>query len=434
MRRKKAVKIALYISAASLLLSETAALPTYATGEIYELTEDEGGREEEEKTEESMEANESVTGDEEKEQESSSAAEEEAGTDGTVEGTNGPENITNEDIGDKEGTEKESVKDMESYEAEDTKEGETKRNKKTVATPAQAEKITEEEGDPVRLQVPQKFDIVLDPWEIDGKGQIYSEEYVIRNTSGEQGTLKMIGIVAEAGEDVNVRSDSADIHEGNDRDICIQMVMNGEDRLTLLPEGADYEIILEADSDVTITFTGEMNENAKDGWRGRDVKIKVIYDWVTEAGEDAAKKNIALKEEGAEKENVPEKDNIVEETDKGLNGEKNEEAEIPSKVTEEETIPGIDTPEEGGREDEIPPNTDIPEENGGEEETPSDPDIGEGDGEDKGETSDTEIPEESESGAGEEANSNTGVVGEGNTVREDSTEEISKEEEDGNKQ
>lgn len=32
------------------------------------------------------------------------------------------------------------------------------------------------------LQIPQKLDVVIDPWEMDQKGQVYSEQYNISNT------------------------------------------------------------------------------------------------------------------------------------------------------------------------------------------------------------------------------------------------------------
>lgn len=47
------------------------------------------------------------------------------------------------------------------------------------------EKSEPEDTDLKQLQIPQKLEVVIDPWEMDGKSQIYSEQYVIRNDGKE---------------------------------------------------------------------------------------------------------------------------------------------------------------------------------------------------------------------------------------------------------
>lgn len=111
------------------------------------------------------------------------------------------------------------------------------------------------------LRMPQKFEIVMDPWEMDGRTQIYSEQYIIKNTGDMPGTLKLTGIACETGEDVHVQKDNSNIHDGEDKKLYIELLINNEDRLVLMPEGTDYELKLAPDESITLEFTGEINEN-----------------------------------------------------------------------------------------------------------------------------------------------------------------------------
>lgn len=135
------------------------------------------------------------------------------------------------------------------------------------------------------LLMPQKFEIVLDPWEMDGRTQIYSEQYIIKNTGDMLGTLKLTGIACETGEDVHVQESNDSIHNGKDKKLYIELLVNDEERLVLMPEGTDYEIELAPDESITLEFTGEMNENTPQNWQNSDVRISVTYDWRAETME-----------------------------------------------------------------------------------------------------------------------------------------------------
>lgn len=135
------------------------------------------------------------------------------------------------------------------------------------------------------LLMPQKFEIVMDPWEMDGRTQIYSEQYIIKNTGDMLGTLKLTGIACETGEDVHVQESSDGIHNGKDKKLYIELLVNDEERLVLMPEGTDYEIELAPNESITLEFTGEMNENTPQNWQNSDVKISVTYDWCAETME-----------------------------------------------------------------------------------------------------------------------------------------------------
>lgn len=54
----------------------------------------------------------------------------------------------------------------------------------------------------VSLQIPQKLQIVIDPFEMDGKGQIYSEQYMVRNMGETAGALTLAFVCRLGGDGV----------------------------------------------------------------------------------------------------------------------------------------------------------------------------------------------------------------------------------------
>lgn len=312
--------------------------------------------------------------------------EEAGGSGGAEEGNGAPDGGAQEENGEIEDTETESPEGGEDTGGEDAE---------ASAVPAQEAAASV----PVRLQVPQKFEIMLNPWEMDGQEQIFSAGYTIKNVSGERGTLKLTGIAVGSEEDIVVQSDSDDIHDGNDQNIWIAMVINGEDTIALSPDGTDYETVLEADAGVTLTFTGAMNENAVKGWRDSDVEVSVVYDWVTDAEKAAVGEAVPQEEENepqqedaaegsAEDGKIPEDGVAVGKPDSGLRGEETAGGETSVAGAEKKEAPDAGDPvkddteegktsvagaaETGGAAQEKTPDTDMAETDGTEEEKPSD--------------------------------------------------------------
>ena len=191
------------------------------------------------------------------------------------------------------------------------------------------------------LLMPQKFEIVMDPWEMDGRTQIYSEQYIIKNTGDMSGTLKLTGIACEAGEDVHVQESSDGIHNGKDKKLYIELLVNDEERLVLMPEGTDYEIELAPNESITLEFTGEMNENTPQNWQNSDVKISVTYDWRAETMESISEPT----EEDSESEDMAEGEGSeaeseikpTEENSEDISEPVQESSEAESETSEEST-------------------------------------------------------------------------------------------------
>lgn len=191
--------------------------------------------------------------------------------------------------------------------------------KKAVKENADAEKGGEENKDLVEtiesadnksaasgmknLQIPQKMEIVIDPWEMDGRGQIYSETYVIKNRGNTTGTLTLSNLACKPGESsgVIVRSNKDGLHDNEEKALYMEMRFGDSDYIVMSEQGAEYQAELKPEEELTIRFTGEVNENTSEDWANVNVRVaSVIYSWNMEeisADEDADDKESAESEE-----------------------------------------------------------------------------------------------------------------------------------------
>ncbi len=148
----------------------------------------------------------------------------------------------------------------------------------------EAAKYGKEENDP--LLVPSEIHVVIDPWEIDGKGQLYSERYVIQNNGTETGTLLLSHPMCFSnGEDeAIVKTDREEIHSGQEKSVCVEMVFENEDRMffgreDLSQDNIVYEIKLEPKEKLVFWFEGEVNEYAAQPWQDGDITVALDYSW-----------------------------------------------------------------------------------------------------------------------------------------------------------
>lgn len=132
----------------------------------------------------------------------------------------------------------------------------------------------------ISLQIPQRFEIVIDPWKLDGKGQIYSEKYFIRNTGAAAGRLTLsfwCGICEE--NEIAVKGDKEGIHEDGSKSIFMEVVFGDGSRLVLSQEGSDYQAELGPGEELSLCFSGEVNENVSEQWKDGDVTVECHYFW-----------------------------------------------------------------------------------------------------------------------------------------------------------
>lgn len=192
------------------------------------------------------------------------------------------------------------------------------------------EDVSEEISGLEKLQIPQKLDVVIDPWKMDGKEQVYSETYKIHNTGETDGVLTFSRLTCNIGEDsgVIVRTDKDGLHDNGDKAIYIEMLLGNEETIVLSTENVQYETKIEAGGELSLRFSGEVNENAFGKWKGSDIAVSVVYSWDMEK-EDADREELNGKQaDGGSVEEKSEKSKI--------SGEQNEMRDENDSETEEQ--------------------------------------------------------------------------------------------------
>lgn len=130
------------------------------------------------------------------------------------------------------------------------------------------------------LQVPQGVEIVIDPWEMDGKTQIYSKQYTVKNCGKTTGRLVLSELACTAeSEGIKIQTDKKGLHTGDDKSMYMEMIFGNGEKITLSPEDSQYETELEPGEKLSFCFSGEVNENASADWSGSDIAVTVVYSW-----------------------------------------------------------------------------------------------------------------------------------------------------------
>lgn len=158
-----------------------------------------------------------------------------------------------------------------------------------------ADKKTEPQETSVlkNLQIPQKLDVVIDPWEIDKKGQVYSEQYTISNTGDIPGILTLSNLACRPREKsgVIIRTDKEGLHDSGDKAIYMEMLFGNGEQIIFSQENSQYQKELMPGEELSIRFAGEVNENAFGKWENNDIAVSVVYSWEMEESADAGAEN-----------------------------------------------------------------------------------------------------------------------------------------------
>lgn len=131
------------------------------------------------------------------------------------------------------------------------------------------------------LLMPQEMKIVIDPWELDEKGQVYSEQYTVRNTGDTEVLLDLWSLVCMPGDEngASVWMDPAGIHDSQEKAVYMEIVFDNGDRRVLSQEGARYEAELEPGEELVFWFSGAASEKAQQPWKDGDVTVTMAYSW-----------------------------------------------------------------------------------------------------------------------------------------------------------
>lgn len=162
------------------------------------------------------------------------------------------------------------------------------KDEKEIPEKKEEETAPEDRAEIKDLQIPQKLEIVIDPWEMDGKEQIYSEQYTIRNIGEMQGVLRLSGLSCRPQENSStvIRTDKNGLHDNKEKSVYMEILFGNGDHVVLSEEGTEYKAELEPDEELTFCFTGEVNEYAEEGWEKGEIAVEVVYSWDEEAAQD----------------------------------------------------------------------------------------------------------------------------------------------------
>lgn len=159
-----------------------------------------------------------------------------------------------------------------------------------------------------QLRIPQKLDVIIDPWEMDGKGQIYSEQYVIRNDGEAPGILTLSNLACKVSEQSGamVTTNREGLHDGDEKLIYMLMIFGNGDQVDLSEDGSTYHVELQPGEELSIGFEGEVNEYASEGWQDGDVVVTVAYSWDMKQTFDAIVKKEEVSQDIKSENNVEE--------------------------------------------------------------------------------------------------------------------------------
>lgn len=146
------------------------------------------------------------------------------------------------------------------------------------------QKIEQQEGnfqpdEVISIQVPENLNFVIDPWNLSGLGQIYSQHFVIRNNSNIPCTVQLddIRCYSEQENGAIIVEDVAEVYAEETPNVYLEMVFQTGKKLVLSPKEKEYTVNLEPDSEIEFWFIGKVNEKTKENWENKKVLVTLKY-------------------------------------------------------------------------------------------------------------------------------------------------------------
>lgn len=207
------------------------------------------------------------------------------------------------------------------------------------------------------LRMPEETTVVIDPWEIDGRGQVYSERYGVRNEGNMAGTLVLSNLAcfSKGQEKTVVKTDKEGIHNGREKSIYIELVFENGDRVAFGQDNSRYTVRLEPGEELVFQFAGEVNENAAGLWQDGDIAVSMDCSWGMEKTEPEADSEPGMNSEMESAAKTKAEPGMSSETEPGADSEPEVDSEMET-VAEPETdsgnnraAAGTEEGEEGGQ-------------------------------------------------------------------------------------
>lgn len=132
----------------------------------------------------------------------------------------------------------------------------------------------------ITLRVPRNLNFVIDPWEINGKGSIWSQEYVFSNNGKAPVELKMRDIKCSAREGIFCAGSQVSPEEvigASGKAVQMKLELSNGEVIYVTEDGGSYETIVDAGESFTLTVIGIISDEAKEQWQDGDLSLSLSY-------------------------------------------------------------------------------------------------------------------------------------------------------------
>jgi hypothetical protein len=156
-------------------------------------------------------------------------------------------------------------------------------------TAVDADDETRREFDVIAMQIPKNIDFVMDPYNLCGKGLIWSDTYTFRNSGATTVSLKLSDIKCNAKDGIRVAGiDEAteDILNATDKVIRMQLRVDNGETVDITADGSEFEIVMAPGSTFSFNVGGELSRMPETSWMSGDVTISLVYDVQIEKPEE----------------------------------------------------------------------------------------------------------------------------------------------------
>lgn len=125
--------------------------------------------------------------------------------------------------------------------------------------------LSDRESVILSLQVPSNLDFMIDPWNLSGRGQVYSERFTIKNSGNVPYTLWLRDMTCTAGGGAIPVGSVGEIYN-EAVNVYLELAFEKGDSRVLSTESQDYEVILRPGEELAFRITGAVNEKTTEDW------------------------------------------------------------------------------------------------------------------------------------------------------------------------
>jgi len=132
----------------------------------------------------------------------------------------------------------------------------------------------------INVSVPTNLDFKIDPFEIAGRGQIYSDDYIIQNVGATDVLMTISQVQVIFANEYDFQAVAHEIDYDYQSPVkTVYMVLNINSSPLIITDSAigEYETILLDGDKLKLSVSGNLNMFPAERWRDGDIKILLSY-------------------------------------------------------------------------------------------------------------------------------------------------------------